>query len=130
MMALREFRGIIGGKPKKALYFLGRHNTDYIYLDPHYVQKAKLEIAEIETSYVCESFRKCPNTSIDASLGVCFYIKDLQELNSFYDGIKQIKEKDSEGMFIFSADTTPNYMKKERSEAIELENEDDTFQEL
>ena len=47
MMALEEFRGIIGGKPKKALYFLGRHNTDYIYLDPHYVQKAKLEMAEI-----------------------------------------------------------------------------------
>lgn len=42
MMTLKEFRGILGGKPKKALYFLGRHNTDYIYLDPHFVQKAKL----------------------------------------------------------------------------------------
>ena len=61
---------------------------------------------------------------------MCFYIKDLKDLNNFYDGIKRIKEKDSEGMFIFSADTTPNYMKKERSEAIELENDDDNFQEL
>lgn len=42
MMTLKEFRGILGGKPKKALYFLGRHNKDYIYLDPHYVQKAQL----------------------------------------------------------------------------------------
>lgn len=40
LMTLKSFRGVIGGKPKKALYFLGRHNQDYIYLDPHYVQDA------------------------------------------------------------------------------------------
>lgn len=40
-MMLKQFRGVIGGKPKKALYFLGRHNEDYIYLDPHFVQNAK-----------------------------------------------------------------------------------------
>jgi cysteine protease ATG4 len=38
---MESFRGVIGGKPQKALYFLGRHNQDYIYLDPHYVQNAK-----------------------------------------------------------------------------------------
>lgn len=106
----------MGGKPKKALYFLGRHNKDYIYLDPHYVQKAKMEIEAISESYVCESFRKCANTAIDASLGICFYIKDLKSLNSFYDGIKRIKERDSDNMFVFASDTTPYYMKKERSE--------------
>jgi cysteine protease ATG4 len=40
-MKFSQFRGVIGGKPKKALYFLGRHDKDYIYLDPHYVQNAK-----------------------------------------------------------------------------------------
>lgn len=45
MMTLNEFRGVIGGKPKKALlFFLGRHNKDYIYLDSHYVQTAKQHI--------------------------------------------------------------------------------------
>jgi cysteine protease ATG4 len=39
-MKLKQFRGVIGGKPKKALYFLGRHNNDFIYLDPHYVHSA------------------------------------------------------------------------------------------
>ena len=30
----------LGGKPNKALYFIGRINNDYMYLDPHYVQPA------------------------------------------------------------------------------------------
>lgn len=41
MMKLHNFGGMIGGKPGKALYFLGLHNNDsFIYLDPHYVQDA------------------------------------------------------------------------------------------
>lgn len=32
------FSGMIGGKPEKALYFLGKISSDqYIYLDPHVV---------------------------------------------------------------------------------------------
>jgi cysteine protease ATG4 len=38
-MECRLFQGMIGGKPEKALYFLGRIGEDrYIYLDPHIVQ--------------------------------------------------------------------------------------------
>lgn len=43
-MDLLEFKqsiGIIGGKPNKALYFIGREGLDkLIYLDPHYVQES------------------------------------------------------------------------------------------
>ena len=40
MMEVKTFKGVIGGKPQKALYFLGLHNDEFIYLDPHYVQSA------------------------------------------------------------------------------------------
>lgn len=39
MMQSKLFLGVIGGKPEKALYFMGRINDNYIYLDPHMVQQ-------------------------------------------------------------------------------------------
>lgn len=41
LMKLRHFNGMIGGVPKKALYFIGTTQEGrLIYLDPHIVQKA------------------------------------------------------------------------------------------
>ena len=31
--------GIIGGVPKKALYIVGHTSSEFVYLDPHYVQE-------------------------------------------------------------------------------------------
>jgi hypothetical protein len=45
LMKMKWFRGTLGGKPQKALYFVGIKETNYIYLDPHYVQSAKEEIS-------------------------------------------------------------------------------------
>lgn len=41
LMTWKWFRGILGGKPEKALYFIGIKDKSFIYLDPHYVQTAK-----------------------------------------------------------------------------------------
>ena len=38
IMMLSAFQGVVGGSPARALFILGRVGTDYIYLDPHYVQ--------------------------------------------------------------------------------------------
>lgn len=75
------FQGVIGGKPEKALYFVGKHKEQYIYLDPHYVQTAEKDLQKQHDSYFCESFRKCKNTSIDSSLGICFYLRNIAEFN-------------------------------------------------
>ena len=53
MMTWKWFRGILGGKPKKALYFVGIKEESYIYLDPHYVQAAKEELTEHNYEYFC-----------------------------------------------------------------------------
>lgn len=91
MMTWKWFRGLIGGKPQKALYFVGMKEDEYVYLDPHYVQNANEDISENKNSYFCESFRRCKNTSIDPSLGISFFLDSLQDLNDFYQSIKAIK---------------------------------------
>ena len=53
MMTWKQYRGLLGGKPQKALYFVGMNNDEYIYLDPHYVQTAKEDITEVKNSYFC-----------------------------------------------------------------------------
>jgi hypothetical protein len=55
--------------------------------------------------------RKCKNTSIDSSLGICFYLRDLKELNKFYGEVNKIKDNSKDNFFIYVADTTPKYMK-------------------
>lgn len=42
--------GIIGGKPKMSLYFVGCQGEDLIYLDPHTVQTAS-SIAEVKNIF-------------------------------------------------------------------------------
>lgn len=45
-MEFESCQGVIGGKPEKALYFVGKHKDQFIYLDPHYVHDAKKDFKE------------------------------------------------------------------------------------
>jgi cysteine protease ATG4 len=82
-MESRFFQGMIGGKPDKALYFLGRKNENYIYLDPHLVQVGvnKNNLNENRSTYFCNSFRMCKNTSIDPSIGIGYFLSDLKDID-------------------------------------------------
>jgi|JI61114C2RNA_FD_contig_71_1431566_length_1189_multi_1_in_0_out_0_1 cysteine protease ATG4 len=104
MMECKFFLGVLGGKPEKALYFIGRINDNYIYLDPHMVQSGvgHHNFQQSFDSYFCESFRSCRNSSIDPSIGVAFYLETLEDLDEFYDCMSRIKENDPEDFFIFS----------------------------
>lgn len=37
LFEIPSFNGMIGGKPDRALYFVGKNFDQYIYLDPHTV---------------------------------------------------------------------------------------------
>lgn len=125
-MELPYFQGLLGGKPEKALYFVGKHKQHYIYLDPHYVQGAEENIKENNETYFCGSFRKCRNTSIDSSIGVSFYLKGIKELNDFHRTLTKIKDENTEDFFIFMADKTPTYAKTPKA-SLNCEFREDIF---
>jgi cysteine protease ATG4 len=54
-----QFNGMIGGKPSKALYFVGADGEDLIYLDPHYVQSSsnRKNLPTQLESYFCQGLR-------------------------------------------------------------------------
>ena len=75
-----------GGKPTRALYFIGRINDKYIYLDPHYVQKSakNSNIMKQISTYFCDDFLTYESMKIDTSLCLCFYLKNLEDLEEFH----------------------------------------------
>jgi cysteine protease ATG4 len=111
LMEIEYCQGVIGGKPRKALYFIGKENDHFIYLDPHYVQKADEDAKTKEQTYFCGSFRMCKSGSIDSSIGICFYLRGIKELNNFHRVMNKLKTECYEDFFIFMADEVPAYIK-------------------
>ena len=123
MMKMSAFSGVIGGRPGKALYLIGTHGPDsYIYLDPHYVQTAQPHTEQIMQSYFCDSFRICKAGSIDPSFGLCYYFRDLGELNRFYLEMGECRKRFEGELFIWASESTPQYLSKsiKMSKSIEV----------
>ena len=40
LFALPMFSGALGGRPKSALFIVGKNKNKYIYMDPHYVRSS------------------------------------------------------------------------------------------
>ena len=59
MMSMKSFSGMLGGKPNKALFFVGMQGDELIYLDPHYVQDStnRKNLGDQMETYFCKSFR-------------------------------------------------------------------------
>ncbi|OWF46093.1 Cysteine protease ATG4D [Mizuhopecten yessoensis] len=100
--------GVIGGKPKHSLYFIGFQDDKLIYLDPHYCQEA-VDTRERNfpvQSYHCLSPRKVALSKMDPSCTVGFYCKTKKEFETFVTQSEAMvsppKQKLSYPMFVFS----------------------------
>ena len=105
LLTLPQSVGIIGGKPNRALYFIGREGMDrLIYLDPHYVQEStsRKNLESLKDTFFCNSYRTIEYRSIDPSLGFGFYIRDLKDLSEFYTSILDLSKTYRDDFFIYS----------------------------
>ena len=76
--------GMIGGVPRKAMYFVGYQDSNLIYLDPHLVQTAvsRSNLYKNMDSFHCEDFRTINRHKLDSSVAFTFYLKNLSDLNN------------------------------------------------
>jgi len=71
--------GIMGGKPKSSLYFVGHQDHDVIYLDPHTTQKSTPK----EESYHFKSPLKIHVSKIDPSMALGFLCSTRKDFDEF-----------------------------------------------
>ncbi|CAG5126038.1 unnamed protein product [Candidula unifasciata] len=108
LLSQENCMGIIGGKPKHSLYFIGWQDDKLIYLDPHLCREAVDTTSSdfrIET-YHCMTPRRLAITKMDPSCTVGFYIKDEQDFKHFVQQVTQYAsppdEKGAYPLFIFA----------------------------
>jgi cysteine protease ATG4 len=85
MLSLEWCIGIIGGRPKHSLYFVGYQDDKLIHLDPHYCQD--MDDVNIENfpllSFHCNSPRKMKISKMDPSCCLGFYISSKNDYDRF-----------------------------------------------
>lgn len=96
--------GIAGGRPHSSLYFVGSEgDANLIYLDPHYIRNCNSDInlavpvKSVDSyekldlvSYHCDKVRLLPLTSMDPSMVLGIYIKNLRGFDDFCECYEKV----------------------------------------
>lgn len=77
--------GVIGGRPKHALYFMGFQDDNLLHLDPHLVQDSvNVDSPDFDLStYHCRSIRKMALSKMDPSCCLGFLCKTSQAFDEW-----------------------------------------------
>ncbi|CAL1267722.1 unnamed protein product [Larinioides sclopetarius] len=92
LLAYEHCIGIIGGRPKHALYFIGWQDDKLIHMDPHSCQPAiDVEKDDFnEKSFHSSSIRTMSFTEMDPSCAIGFYFRKREEFEHFVEKFSEI----------------------------------------
>lgn len=89
--------GVIGGRPRHSLYFIGYQQEKLLAIDPHHSQRVVDTTAEdfpLDT-YHTGNVRKMAFHSMDPSCAIGFYLRDRHALDEFCRTITMFGERAS-----------------------------------